>query len=189
MPFAANAVIRNGETTTLDLDVRWKESLAVHGRLVIDGKGAQGWTALVDTNRSLEVTRRTEPVVLDAEGRFAAPAVPGPARLVLRSPGGEEIQRVIDRGLLVGRDTKPVEVLVQTGTVRGSGHAPGASLRFFHRFDKNDVTYHAFVADGQGAFEVSGIPVGKISLQLEGDRGWVNIARARLVQGETLILD
>lgn len=189
MPFEPNVQIREGETTTFDLDVRWKENLAVHGHLSFDGKPAHGWTALVDMMGSLEVTRRLDPVVLDAQGNFTAPAVPGSASLVLRSPAGEEVERVIDWKLTIGPNTGPVEIELKTGTVRGSGHEPGTDLRFSKLLESGAVTFHTFVADDQGAFEVSGVPTGDLRLLFKKQRGWEVANRFHLDASQALTLD
>ncbi len=189
MPFEPNAEIREGAVTTLDLDTRWKENLAVRGRLVLDGKGAEGWTAVLDAAYVGDRPRTFEPVTLDAEGRFSAPAIPGPASLLLRSPAGGPVKRVIEWELLVGPDTAQVELNLLTGTVRGSVPEPGDSLRVFHQLKSGAVMIHSFVADKEGAYEVEGIPAGEIYLQRDGGRGWVTLAQPRLAAGETLTIE
>ena len=91
--------------------------------------------------------------------------------------------------LTVGENTAAVEISLSTGTVRGSGHEPHTSLRFFHKLENGALTIHNFLADDEGAFEIAGIPAGQLTLQREGARGWVTLARPLLAAGETLTVE
>ena len=189
MPFLPNVEILEGGTTTFDLDTHWRVDLAVQGSLVLGGEGAQGWTAVLIPGHGVENPRTFEPVTLDAEGRFRAPATPGHASLILRSPTNDPVKRVIDWELLVDADTAPVDIHLSVGAVRGSGHDPGTGLRIAHQLVGGAVTYINFSADELGAFEVHGVPAGEIGLQRGGQRGWETLERLQLAPGETLTID
>ncbi|MEL6905512.1 MAG: sigma factor-like helix-turn-helix DNA-binding protein, partial [Planctomycetota bacterium] len=102
--FNWNAEVSNGEVTTLDVDMRMQGDVAVHGRLLVDGRPAAGWTvAATDPVRS---TMRTdgEAVRTGPDGLFVLTARSGTYDLELSGTledGGAEV-RMLERVKLEG---------------------------------------------------------------------------------------
>ncbi|MEM7308659.1 MAG: sigma-70 family RNA polymerase sigma factor [Planctomycetota bacterium] len=189
MPFVPNAQIVEGGSTVVDLDMLWLVDLSVDGRLVLDGVGAEGWTATAQAGHTTERGAVAETVEVDASGAFSAPAQRGPATLVLRSPEDAAVERIFERKVLVGRDTPSIELEFLTGGVRGSGLEPGAKLRVFQRFDDGAFCIHRFTADGLGAFEADGLPAGPGSLQRDTGRGWKTVSELAVEAGATATVE
>jgi hypothetical protein len=167
-----NCRVFEGETTRVDL---WLEDegggdCVLTGRLVIDGKPAEGWLASLDQERSEAV----EPRAFEEPGAFRlAVDEPGSYRLSLRT-------EAVDPGaMLVILD--PVELHegtsfwsleLQTGTLEGTlGTAAGEGELVFHRWQRGALQCFAPLVPGDGGrFRCTLAPAGRGAL-VRGDPG------------------
>ncbi|QDU65239.1 sigma-70 family RNA polymerase sigma factor [Engelhardtia mirabilis] len=186
-----NVVIVEGRTTAFELDTRWKEGLSLRGHLRFDGRGAAGWSAHVSHGDPFERPESLEPVVLTDDGSFEAPALPGTATLILRSPEGGEVERSIEVEVTIGPRTAEVELDLATGAVRGSAGKRGAVLQLVQELGDGIIARARLTAgEGEGdEFEFTGIPVGDLTLMRRGEGDWAVVAHHRLEPGELWIVD
>ena len=193
MPFDFNCDVREGETTHFVVDLRWQENLAVHGRLLIDGVGAAGWSATIEAPRHADREFHLRPSVLDEEGRFAAEALPGDAKLVLRSPADVQPTRRLIAEIRVSEDRHPLEYALETGTLVGRVEQASTRLRIHHRIDPQTHFEAEFESDENAEFVFANAPTGTASLQHEFEGafglGWYSLQTVEVAQGETTTVE
>jgi hypothetical protein len=116
-----NCVVVEGETTVIDVSDVAAEGFAFEGRLLVDERGAIGWTAKLGPHGSLELDGDGWQA-LDSDGRFqlAVPA-PGEYRLSLRLRGAASQELLLYEDLELEGGEAPWDRALHTGTLRLSG--------------------------------------------------------------------
>jgi len=120
---SANCVVREGETTYVDIGDEAGDAFTFEGRLRIDERPALGWSAHLGTAGRLDLEGEGW-TPLDSDGHFTLRArAPGAYRLTLRRQGGEfQEQFVFEDVELTGSDA-PWERALHTGKLELAGVA------------------------------------------------------------------
>ena len=162
-----NAVVTDGKTLELDVDMRELGDVEVRGQLRIDGAPApRGWTAEVVRQKHEHHLVETPAVELDRDGRFAFTTRPGRVdlRLVGPVPGGATIEMFREvrlKGPLFEWDgklsTAPVDEWLDDYPERA---------RFVRGDEKEGDRELTLVAVGGDGVVKARVPVGSSSLQV-----------------------
>ena len=172
-PFVPNVHVQEGETSPLDLDLRWQDGLTVQGRLTIGGRPAQGFSAVLEEARSTDPG--SAPVLLDEDGRFECAASPGENWLVL-SLKEREIDWRIMLPVVVDPYTAPLAIDIPTAVLQSSGCQPNQPIRVRHSLENDGEITVDFTADGNGAFSGKHVPAGRLRvLQMVTDETYGDV--------------
>lgn len=162
----ANCRVFEGETTRVDL---WLEAedegdCQLAGRLVIDGKPAEGWLASLDQEGDTAAEARA----FDEPGSFrVAVDEPGSYRLSLRPDTNEpSAMLAIFDSLELYEGTRFWSLELRTGTLEGTlGAAGGEDELVFYRWERGSVQCFAPLVPGEaGRFRCSRAPAGRGAL-------------------------
>jgi len=117
----ANCVVREGETTYVDVGDEAGDALTFEGTLTLDERPAVGWSAHLGPAGKLDLEGEGW-TPLDSDGHFTLRArAPGAYRLTLRRQGGEfQEQSVFEDLELTGSDA-PWERALNTGKLQLAG--------------------------------------------------------------------
>lgn len=189
-PYDWNVEIREGETSHLDIDIRWHQGLTCDGSLSIDGEGAAGWSAVLTEPDHADRPYDLQPVTLGSDGHFRAPAYPGPGKLVLRSPVGSQPASTIEVEVRVEPQQIPIELEFRTGTLVGSLEGGPRSLRAGIGIGEGRRLTARFETERDGTFRIERMPAGRVSIlhMTEGDYGpgWYPLGDVTVVAGESV---
>ena len=160
-PFEPSVYVEEGTTSYFDLDLRWLDGLAVTGRLTIDGRGAQGFTAQLVSRDGGDYG--IAPVTLDKDGNFECPASPGQMTLAI-GLSEQDIDWSLTHKIFVGPNTQPVELELTTASLQGTGRLPNQAIRVQQFHESGDEITVDFKADENGAFSEIHVPSGRLRI-------------------------
>lgn len=200
---AFNCEVREGETTTFDLDLRDAPPCVVKGRLTVPGVDLSGWTASLVTASIALQDDLVASGLLAADGSFELTKdLPGRYRLLLQAPPAGSGRLEVDEVLELAPGENPWSLALAFGSVDGSGAPTGAGAEEVLEYTwqaapagrELKVSQRIVVGDG-GRFALPFVPAGegKVAKYRAPDPGehwgeWIELARFDVGAGEALAL-
>jgi RNA polymerase sigma-70 factor (ECF subfamily) len=168
---AANCVVREGETTHVDVSETPPGSLLIEGRLTLDGRPAAGWTARLGLIGRLDFDGNAE-TALDSDGRFELRVeAPGDYRIMLRKHGGEHEEQYLFDDITLGGTDATWEHALHTGKLLlagldvWDGEGPPRAVHYWK--GPGRLFGLAVPVGGEGAHGID-VPAGPAELRVPG---------------------
>lgn len=163
--FRWNALVESGGVARVDVDMRQQGMVEVHGRLLVTGASAEGWSVRVE-ELSQQIERTVRPAVeIDSSGFFTLQLESGTRELVFEGelPGGARAK--ITRTLEVVGPRTEWEGELGVASWSAKDLPKGKPLRLIKGYNTGAQEIVRFEANEEGGFEGL-VPVGKSSLQV-----------------------
>ncbi len=171
--FGWNAVVVDGRTTELEVDMTGLGDVQVRGQLKIDGVAPlAGWTVQAVPPPHRRWRGDAPGADLDAEGRFALMAEPGRAelRFVGALPGGATAE--VWRDVRVAGPVLEWSEALTTASVEEWVESPATQVRFVRGWGESGDRVWTTVQVGDDGVVRGRVPVGESALEVERDGEW-----------------
>lgn len=159
--FRWNAEVVDGGETILDVDMRERGHIALHGRFLVDGEPARGWSVTAEREADEHTGRGIPSTEIDGSGEFVLEVPAGTCTLTLTGHLDGEMRAKVVRILELGGTRVDWEESLETGPVdesvdiaegparicRGNSYGKTYELTFLGANSEGRVVGRAFTGE------------------------------------------